>query len=101
MTPVPPLTSELSPRPIPPLSEVRRRREEYVDALKELMRAPDGNYAEGFTLPGQSRPPTPIPKQGEFEKNNPLSLDAEVFRPPLSEHSRQLNLYIEPVEEVV
>jgi hypothetical protein len=66
------------------------------------MRAPDGNYAEGFTLPGQSRPPTPIPKQGEFEKNNPLSLDAEVIRPsPLSEHSRQLNSYIEPVEEVV
>ncbi|KIM28970.1 hypothetical protein M408DRAFT_8402 [Serendipita vermifera MAFF 305830] len=77
LTPVPPLTSELSPRPIAPLTEVRRRRLEYVAALKQVMQAPDGNYAEGFTLPGQSRPPTPVPKQGAFEKNNPLSLDEE------------------------
>ena len=78
LTPAPPLTSELSSRPVPPLAEVQRHRQEYVDTLKELMRAPDGNYEEGFMLPGHSRPPTPVPKQGEFEKNNPLSLDAEV-----------------------
>ena len=62
-----------------PLTEVRRRRQEYVAALKEVMQAPDGNYAEGFILPGQSRPPTPVLKQGAFEKNNPLSLDEEVL----------------------
>jgi hypothetical protein len=46
------------------------------------MQAPDGNYEPGFTLPGQSRPPTPTEKQkrGEFERNNPLSLDEQVCR---------------------
>lgn len=78
LTPVPPLTSELSPRPIAPLTEVRRGRQAYVAALKEVMQSPDGNYAEGFTLPGQSRPPTPVPRQGAFEQNNPLSLDEHV-----------------------
>ena len=42
------------------------------------MQAPDGNYEEGFVLPGQSRPPTPNLKTGTFEKNNPLSLDEQV-----------------------
>ncbi|KAG8867855.1 hypothetical protein FRC20_004674 [Serendipita sp. 405] len=78
LTPVPPLTDELSTRPIPPLDEVRRQREIYVELLKEVMRAPDGNYEEGFILPGQSRPPTPTPtRRGEFERNNPLSLDEQ------------------------
>lgn len=88
LTPVPPLTPALSQRPAPPLDEIRRRRQEYVDTLKELMRAPDGNYVEGFTLPGHSRPPTPVPKKGEFERNNPLSLDEEVH----NSHPALLNL---------
>lgn len=90
LTPVPPLTSELSTRPIPPLSQVRRRREEYVEALKVVMQAPDGNYEPEFTLPGQSRPPTPTEKSGEYSRNNPLSLDEEVSLFPSSPASFHL-----------
>jgi TBC1 domain family protein 5 len=67
---------------VAPLNEVRRARVAYTEALKTVMQAPDGNYEPGFTLPGQSRPPTPTEKQkrGEFERNNPLSLDEQVCR---------------------
>ncbi|CAG7846481.1 SubName: Full=Related to molybdenum cofactor biosynthetic protein {ECO:0000313/EMBL:CCA66895.1} [Serendipita indica DSM 11827] len=77
LMPAPPLTTELSQHPVPPLAEIRRRRDLYVDVLRDLMQAPDGNYEEGFILPGHSRPPTPALKTGTFEKNNPLSLDEQ------------------------
>lgn len=47
------------------------------------MQAPDGNYEDGFTLPGQSRPPTPTPSGEAFERNNPLSLDEQVREPTM------------------
>ncbi len=45
----------------------------------EKMRAPDGGYEEGFTIPGSGASPTRSEKAGgNLEKNNPLSLDNEV-----------------------
>ena len=43
------------------------------------MRAPDGSYEAGFTLPGETEAlPTVKQQKGDWERNNPLSLDEEV-----------------------
>ena len=47
--------------------------------LMEKMRAPDGGYEEGFTVPGTGEvPPRTEKGGGNLEKNNPLSLHDEV-----------------------
>ena len=45
----------------------------------EKMRAPDGGYEEGFTVPGTGEvPPRTEKGGGNLEMNNPLSLHDEV-----------------------
>ena len=45
----------------------------------DKMRAPDGSYEEGFTIPGTGASPARSEKAGgNLDKNNPLSLDDEV-----------------------
>lgn len=44
------------------------------------MRAPDGSYEESFVLPGLNPSPQRTDrKAADLEKNNPLSLDDEVW----------------------
>lgn len=63
----------------PPWNPLRLAREDYKRLLMERMRAPDGGYEEGFTIPGSGTSPTRSEKaSGNLEKNNPLSLDSEV-----------------------
>ncbi|KAH0583932.1 hypothetical protein H2248_009520 [Termitomyces sp. 'cryptogamus'] len=79
------LTSEepLSPSSLPARSSsllhiLRSSRQNYVNQLREHMRAPDGSYEEGFALPELSTPLTRQPASTEtvinLETNNPLSL---------------------------
>lgn len=77
LVPTEPLESELNP--ILLLDSLRDRRKHYRELLLEKMRAPDGSYEEGFTVPGSS----PLPAKQQSEKadlntNNPLSLHVEV-----------------------
>lgn len=63
----------------PPLKPVQVAREAYKTLLMERMRAPDGGYEEGFTVPGLgTSPPRTDKTSGNLEKNNPLSLHDEV-----------------------
>ncbi len=63
----------------PPSTRLRTAREDYRRLLMEKMRAPDGGYEEGFTVPGSgASPPRTEGSGGNLEKNNPLSLDDEV-----------------------
>ena len=40
------------------------------------MRAPDGSYEEGLTIPGTNEPPSRVAQSRlDLSKNNPLSLD--------------------------
>ena len=65
----------------PPLKRLRTGREDYRRLLMEKMRAPDGGYEEGFTVPGSgASPPRTEGSSGNLEKNNPLSLHDEVRR---------------------
>ncbi|OBZ75172.1 TBC1 domain family member 5 [Grifola frondosa] len=57
---------------------MRASREEYVKLLLEKMKAPDGGYEEGFTIPGTGEsPPRTARSSSNLEKNNPLSLHDE------------------------
>ncbi|KAI0373274.1 hypothetical protein BV20DRAFT_1104130 [Pilatotrama ljubarskyi] len=61
-----------------PLKPLQDAREAYKTLLMEKMRAPDGGYEEGFTVPGLGTSPPRTEKQsGNLEKNNPLSLHDE------------------------
>ena len=65
----------------PPSKPLRTGREDYRRLLMEKMRAPDGGYEEGFTVPGSgASPPRTEGSSGNLEKNNPLSLHDEVRR---------------------
>ncbi|KAI0781376.1 hypothetical protein BD413DRAFT_600742 [Trametes elegans] len=62
----------------PPLKPVQAAREAYRTLLMEKMRAPDGGYEEGFTVPGLGMsPPRTEKSAGNLEQNNPLSLHDE------------------------
>ncbi|KAI1784049.1 RabGAP/TBC [Ganoderma leucocontextum] len=62
----------------PPRKPLRSAREDYQRLLMDKMRAPDGGYEEGFTVPGSgASPPRSDKGGGNLEKNNPLSLDDE------------------------
>ncbi|TFK86251.1 RabGAP/TBC [Polyporus arcularius HHB13444] len=62
----------------PPWKRLRASREDYRRLLMEKMRAPDGGYEEGFTVPGSgASPPRTEGSSANLEKNNPLSLHDE------------------------
>lgn len=61
-----------------PVEPLRVSRKNYVELLLEKMRAPDGSYEEGFSVPGSSTPPKSNKKASNLETNNPLSLHDEV-----------------------
>ncbi|KAH7107355.1 RabGAP/TBC [Auriculariales sp. MPI-PUGE-AT-0066] len=75
MFPGPPLSTPVSPARL--LNELHSFRREYVELLSDKMRAPDGGYEEGFTLPGpgQNQPVKRAKVDLGWETNNPLSLD--------------------------
>lgn len=65
---------------VPPLASIRQSRQKYVDNLLLKMRAPDGSYEDGFVVPGSTNSPKRADRAAaDLEKNNPLSLDDEVW----------------------
>ncbi|KAH8117577.1 rab-GTPase-TBC domain-containing protein [Phellopilus nigrolimitatus] len=59
----------------PPLDALKALRREYTSLLLEKMRAPDGSYEEGFTVPGTTEPPRSSDETFvNLQRNNPLSL---------------------------
>ena len=62
-----------------PIEALRVSRKKYVDLLLEKMRAPDGSYEEGFSVPDSSTPPKSDNHAANLETNNPLSLHDEVW----------------------
>ena len=64
---------------IPSLDTLRASRKNYADSLRETMRAPDGSYEDGFVIPGSSTSPKSERRAANLDKNNPLSLDDEVW----------------------
>ena len=78
MFPGPPLSTPVSPARL--LDEFHGLRREYVELLSDKMRAPDGGYEEGFTLPGPgaNQPVKRANANLGWETNNPLSLDEQV-----------------------
>lgn len=62
-----------------PLESLRASRKNYAETLLETMRAPDGSYEEGFVVPGSTTSPKGERMAANLEKNNPLSLDDEVW----------------------
>jgi TBC1 domain family protein 5 len=63
----------------PPLESLRASRKNYAETLLETLRAPDGSYEEGFVVPGSITSPKSERTAANLEKNNPLSLDDEVW----------------------
>ncbi|KLO18816.1 hypothetical protein SCHPADRAFT_844411 [Schizopora paradoxa] len=57
-----------------PIQELRNAREEYTTSLLEKMRAPDGSYEEGFSVPGVNLDRPSGESSANLDKNNPLSL---------------------------
>jgi len=71
----PPLTEPPSETPAkPPIEELQKLRREYTTSLLERMRAPDGSYEEGFTVPGVQIDRSTGESSSNLDKNNPLSL---------------------------
>jgi TBC1 domain family protein 5 len=92
LAPNEPLQRPTQSGPTPPLECLRVTRMEYVGLLLEKMRAPDGSYEDGLSIPGQDTfPKGKTGRAGKLglEKNNPLSLDNEV-RNILEESPNQL-----------
>ncbi|KAJ7097997.1 RabGAP/TBC [Mycena belliarum] len=65
------------PEATPPIASIRDSRKKYSSLLLEHMRAPDGSYEEGFTVPGSSSSPQRRASASDLETNNPLSLHNE------------------------
>ena len=62
----------------PPLSELMSLRKEYSSLLLEKLRAPDGSYEDGFTVPGIKGKPQSAKENLNLQRNNPLSLHEDV-----------------------
>lgn len=63
----------------PPLEACRSLRKDYVALLLEKMRAPDGSYEEGFSVPGVNELPRASDRaNANLERDNPLSLHDDV-----------------------
>ncbi|KAI0329862.1 RabGAP/TBC [Cubamyces sp. BRFM 1775] len=78
LVPNEPLQTVADVQAAPPVKPVQAARAQYKELLMEKMRAPDGGYEEGFTVPGLgTSPPRTEKSTGNLEKNNPLSLHDE------------------------
>jgi TBC1 domain family member 5 len=79
LVPHEPLDTDIKPSSL--LTFLQQSRQKYTDLMLEKMKAPDGSYERSFIIPGtEARSPTrDSPDQKNLEKNNPLSLDSEVF----------------------
>lgn len=63
----------------PPFHAIKRLREEYKRLMLENLRAPDGSYEDGLSIPEIGQ----LPRRADnfaanLQKNNPLSLDEDV-----------------------
>ncbi|KAI0032327.1 rab-GTPase-TBC domain-containing protein, partial [Vararia minispora EC-137] len=71
------------PEGLPPqlhvyVESLRASRAQFTTQLLEKMRAPDGSYEEGFTVPGTDVPPSRADNRANnLERDNPLSLHDE------------------------
>lgn len=75
-----PLTEPPSETPAkPPIQELRNIRKDYTSSLLEKMRAPDGSYEEGFSVPGVHLDRSSAESSSNLDKNNPLSLHEDVY----------------------
>jgi TBC1 domain family protein 5 len=62
-----------------PIEAIKRHRKEYVKLMLETLRAPDGSYEDGLSIPGVGQLPRPSDKDAaNLQKNNPLGLDEDV-----------------------
>ncbi|KAI0668489.1 rab-GTPase-TBC domain-containing protein [Trametes maxima] len=78
LVPNEPLQTVAGVEAAPPVKSIQAARDAYRALLMEKMRAPDGGYEEGFTIPGLgTSPPRTEKSTGNLEKNNPLSLHDE------------------------
>lgn len=77
LIPPTPLTSSLSPTPTPPIASLRESRQQYVELLKNNMRAPDGSYEDWLEIPGFDTSQKVEPNADNLARNNPLSLDED------------------------
>ncbi|KAF8921373.1 rab-GTPase-TBC domain-containing protein, partial [Mucidula mucida] len=60
------------------LVTLRSSRKRYMELSIDKLRAPDGGYEEGFTVPGSQASPKRVSKPDiNLERNNPLSLHTE------------------------
>ena len=65
---------------IPPVAPIKSARQRYINTMLATMRAPDGSYEEGFAVPGMNVSSLRAERTAaDLEKNNPLSLDDEVW----------------------
>ncbi|TDL27618.1 RabGAP/TBC [Rickenella mellea] len=63
---------------IPPVDALREIRKEYTELLLNTLRAPDGSYEDGLTIPGIPELPRKTDKlPSNLQRNNPLSLDQD------------------------
>ncbi|KAF7967824.1 hypothetical protein HWV62_32940 [Athelia sp. TMB] len=63
---------------VPPIAPIKSARKRYIDTMLATMRAPDGSYEEGFSVPGMNVSSLRAERTAaDLEKNNPLSLDDE------------------------
>lgn len=78
-----PLSQQESEQAAVPLSAIKSSRDEYQKLFLEKMRAPDGGYEDGLTIPGTNiSPPRTERSGGNLNLNNPLSLHDEVRPQP-------------------
>lgn len=83
------------------LQALRTARHDYTTLLLEKMRAPDGSYEDGLTIPGTNEPPSRVAQSRlDLSKNNPLSLDDQACGGSLCSVSRT-NYRLESVDGVV
>ena len=83
MIPTEPLKTPVETDPSLLLEALQCSRQQYSKLLLEKMRAPDGGYEEGFTLPGSTETPKRVRPDINLQRNNPLSLDTEVDANPI------------------
>ncbi|KAL1707767.1 rab-GTPase-TBC domain-containing protein [Schizophyllum commune] len=70
-----PLDTSASLEVKPPIGSLRASRRDFVRVMLDKFKAPDGGYAEGFTVPGGSATELRTTRKVDnLEMNNPLSL---------------------------
>ena len=62
-----------------PIDALKKFRDEYKQLMLEKLRAPDGSYEEGLSIPGVDQLPRYTSREAaNLQKNNPLGLDEDV-----------------------